>query len=111
MVFLFDLAFAVELLALGLGFAFLIYSYRNKGVGVALGKVAGYTITILAALSLLCTTYYGFKYLEAGYFKTPGSHKYMSRQYHRMQKHKPMMERMMQHRMEKMMKQMQKKDQ
>ena len=71
MTFLVDLAFAVELLAFGLGIAFLIWGYRSKGVGVGLAKVVGYIIAIAAVLGLSCTTFYGSKYWSAGYFSSP----------------------------------------
>ncbi len=71
MMFLLDLAFTVELLAFGLGIAFLIWAYRCQGKGAALAKVAGYIITIAAVLALICTTSYGFCYWSKGYFTSP----------------------------------------
>ena len=71
MKFLLDLAFAVELLAVGLGVAFLIWGYRNQGVGIALAKVTGYFITILAVIALLCSCAFGFKYWNDGHFNSP----------------------------------------
>ena len=71
MMFLLDLAFAMELIALGLGVGFLIWAYRTEGVGVAVAKVFGYIITIAAVSVLLCTSFYGVKYWGEGYFSTP----------------------------------------
>lgn len=71
MMFLLDFAFATVLIALGIGIAFLIWAYRNDGVGITLGKVFGYIITIAAVISLLCTSYYGITYWVEGYFKSP----------------------------------------
>ena len=71
MMFMLDMAFATQLLALGLGTALLIWAYRNKGVGVAFAKAIGYIITVLALLTMLCSLYYGFKYWGKGYFKSP----------------------------------------
>ncbi len=71
--FLFDLAFAVELIALGVGVILLVFAYRNEGAGVSLARLFGYIITIAAILSALCTTYYGICYWKQGYFKSPVS--------------------------------------
>jgi len=74
MMFLLDMAFAIELIALGMGISMLIWSFRNEGAGVTLAKVFGYIIAVAAILGALCTSYYGFSYLAKGYFKTPMSH-------------------------------------
>ena len=71
MMFLLDLAFAVELIALGVGVGFLVWAYRHDRAGIALAKVFGYIITIAAVLALSCTTYYGTNYWLKGYFKSP----------------------------------------
>lgn len=71
MMFLLDLAFAIELIALGVGVAFLVWAYRSEGAGIALARVFGYIITISAVFVLLCTTYYGTSYWAQGYFKSP----------------------------------------
>ena len=89
MMFLLDLAFAMELIALGLGISMLIWAYRNEGAGVALGKVFGYVISILAVLALLCTSYYGTQYWKEGYFKSPIAPMLMMKQ--QMMQHKGMM--------------------
>lgn len=89
MMFLLDLAFAAELIALGVGVGFLVWAYRNEGAGIALAKVFGYIITIAATLGLLCTIYYGTTYWSQGYFKTPMAS--MVTKQHMMQPH-PMMQ-------------------
>lgn len=71
MMFLLDLAFAAELIALGIGVALLVFAYRHEGAGVSLARAFGYIITIAAILSALCTTYYGICYWKQGYFKSP----------------------------------------
>lgn len=63
-----DLAFSVELLAIGLGVGFIIWGIRYEGAGANLAKVTGYFIAILAFLSLLCTSYYTIRYWESGYY-------------------------------------------
>ena len=37
MMFLLDLAFATELIALGVSVGFLIWAYRHEGAGIAVG--------------------------------------------------------------------------
>lgn len=71
MKFLFDLTFSIELIALGVGVAFLIWGYRNEGYTAGLGKVTGYIITILAALCLIWTAIYGLGYWNKGHFISP----------------------------------------
>lgn len=73
MMFLFDIAFATELVALGVGIVILIWSYRaDKGGARGLGKVFGYFITIVAALTLISTFFHGYKYWNSGYFQKGG---------------------------------------
>ena len=86
-----DLAFTAELIAIGVGAAFIIWAYRSEGAGLVLAKIVGYVILILAILTLLCTTYYATNYWAGGYFKTPVG-MYQSQQM--MQKHPMMMQRM-----------------
>jgi hypothetical protein len=71
MMFLLDLAFAVELIALGFGISILLWAYRNEGIGIAAAKLFGYIITIAAASVILCTSYYGVSYWVKGYFISP----------------------------------------
>lgn len=71
MMFLLDLAFATELIALGVGVGILVWAFRNDGAGVALAKFFGYVITIAAIFVLLCSSFYGVKYWAKGYFKSP----------------------------------------
>ena len=87
-----DLAFTVELLAIGLGVAFIIWSLRSEGAGVVTAKITGYFILILAVATLLCTSYYTLRYWEEGYFKGPHA---MHRQM--MKKHRMMKQRIQQH--------------
>lgn len=69
--FLMDLAFAAELIALALGVGLLVWAYRSEGAGVALARVFGYIITIAAILTALCTSFYGISYWMAGYYQSP----------------------------------------
>lgn len=75
MIFIFYLAFAVELVALGVGLGFLIWAYRKEGKGVGLAKVAGFIITIGIAFILLCTFCTGLKYWKhTGYMEQRGGY-------------------------------------
>jgi len=69
--FLLDLAFAMELVALGVGIGFIVWSSQNTGTGIFIAKTGGYFIAAAACLSLICTSYYGLNYWAKGYFKTP----------------------------------------
>lgn len=73
MMFLLDLAYGVEVLALGMGFAFLVWATQSQGEGQALAKTSGYIIAVLALLGILCTTYYGLSYWFRGHFTEPMS--------------------------------------
>lgn len=46
MMFLLDLAFAVELITLGFGISMLLWAYRREGVGIVVAKIFGFIITI-----------------------------------------------------------------
>lgn len=71
MIFLLHLAFAAEIIALGTGLAFLVWTRHNKGGGQPLAVFSGYLITTLALIGMLCTTYYGLSYWFKGYFTEP----------------------------------------
>ena len=71
MMFLFDLAFAVEVLAFGFGGYFLVWAASHEGAGVAIAKRIGHIVIALAILGMLCTLFYGTMYWTKGYFSTP----------------------------------------
>ena len=77
MVFLFDLALAAELLALGLGIILLVWAYRTEGVAVGVAKIFGFIIAIIAGLAILCTAYHGVKFMSKAYHSGFGMHKCM----------------------------------
>lgn len=64
---LLDLVYAVEVLALGMGFAFLVWAAQMQGYAKALAKSSGYVIVILTLLGLICTIYSGLLYWSKGY--------------------------------------------
>ncbi len=98
MTFLLDAAFAIELISLSLGAGLLIWSLRNQGTGVALGKVIGSLVLILSTFMLFCTTYSGLRYWAKGSFETSSDMTMGMRN--------EMMEKMMPFMMKKMMEQM-----
>lgn len=71
MMVLLDLVYAVEVLGLGMGFAFLVWAAQIQGYAKALAKSSGYVIIILTMLGLVCTVYSGFLYWSKGYFTDP----------------------------------------
>ncbi len=91
MMFLLDLAFANELIAMAVGVALLVWAFRNDGAGVKLARVFGYIITIAAVLGALCTSYFGSMYMFKGYFNKPMMMNMQMMNKQMMQQHKPMM--------------------
>lgn len=77
MIFVFFFAFAAGLVALGVGFAFLIWGYRKEGKCIGLSKVAGYIITIASAVILLCTLCTGFKVMKYAHMQGNGGKTYI----------------------------------
>lgn len=71
MLFLADTAFALELIALGVGFFVLLKAQKDEtGSYRGLGRVLGYFILILAFFALLCTSYYAVRNWEDGRFQS-----------------------------------------
>lgn len=64
-------AYSLELLVLATGFVLIYFGSKHSS---ALLKIGGYILTVITALNMLCTLYYGVRYWEDGYFKTPYSH-------------------------------------
>ncbi|NOZ04181.1 MAG: DUF4199 domain-containing protein [FCB group bacterium] len=69
MMFQADAAFALELIALGVGFWVLLKTRNNEAGNLkGFGTFIGYFIIVVAFLALLCTGYYTVRYWEDGYF-------------------------------------------
>lgn len=85
MVFLVDIAFAMEIIALAFGAAIIVFVKKNNKLNLGLSKFVGYAVMILAVLSMACTTFYGTKYWFEGYYKKPFVIKHKK---HRMWHHK-----------------------
>jgi hypothetical protein len=56
-----DLTFAVELIAVGIGAALMIFGQRNTGKGVLLARCAGLFVGFLALAALIVTVYFSFQ--------------------------------------------------
>ena len=74
MIFLADLAFAAELIALTMSVGLLIWAYRHDGNCIGFAKFFGYVIVILSIIAILCTSYYFMIYWFQGYFTLPKAH-------------------------------------
>lgn len=62
------IAYSLELLVLAAGLVLLHYGSQ---VASKLLKMGGAVLTVITVLNMLCTLYYGIRYWEDGYFKTP----------------------------------------
>jgi branched-subunit amino acid permease len=69
MIFILDIAVAMELFALAVGALLLVYSER--GTSSNIGKWVAYFVMVATALGLACTVYYGLKYRGQGAFDKP----------------------------------------
>ncbi len=72
LVFYADAAFALELIALGLGVFLIVWFRIHTEQAHKMCRFFAYLIIVLAILALLCTSYYSIKYWVAGYFRYPG---------------------------------------
>lgn len=81
MMFLADAAFALTLIALGIGFWVLLKTKNSEADNMkGFGTFLGYFIIVFAFIVLLCAGYYSLRYWEDGYFtKPPAGHMMMQR--------------------------------
>lgn len=63
MIFLFDLAFAMALIALVLGLALLIWGRRNSGPGVRTAKFFGFIIALASLFVAFCSGWHGAMFM------------------------------------------------
>jgi hypothetical protein len=61
-------AYSLELLVFGGGLVLIYFGVKQAS---QILKVGGYILTVLTALNMLCTLYYGVRYWQGGYYKTP----------------------------------------
>jgi len=79
-------AFGIELFCFAVGAGFLIWAFRNDGVGVVFAKVVGFFVMIVAVLAMMCTFMSSMKmkhyskFYSGGYHSTP-MHPYMYKRY------------------------------
>ena len=92
MVFQMETAFAMELIALVLGALLLVWS-AGQPVCQRCAKMIAYFAIVFSILSMLCTSFYSYKYWKAGAFKAPRKHKMMMQESGGMPPH---MQKMMQ---------------
>jgi len=71
MMFIFQSAEFLGLIALALGIMLIVWAKRNEGEGIGLAKVFGWLIVILAIFGMLCSAYYSVAYWYKGYYQTP----------------------------------------
>ena len=69
--FLFHISLALTYGVLLASAGLVIWSLRNKGAGCTFGKMIGSFVFILSLLSVLCTSYYGFRSWSQGYGNMP----------------------------------------
>ncbi len=66
--FMGDIAAMLEIALIGAGLIVLHFAHKD---GAKLLKSAAYIMLVGGILGLLCTTYYWFKYYQAGVFDVP----------------------------------------
>jgi len=72
MMFLADAAFALTLVALGIGFWVLLKAKKSEAENMkGFGTFLGYFIIVFAFIILLCAGYYTLRFWEDGYFSKP----------------------------------------
>lgn len=69
--FLFHVAFSLNMLALCAGTAVYIWSDRNNGAGSSLAKIIGTLVILFSVISIFCTVYFGMRYWAEGYYDNP----------------------------------------
>src|SRR3569833_478941 len=70
MMFIFHTAITLGFIALSFGTLLIVWAARNEGKGISFANGVGIIVVIFAVLSMLCSTYYVFKYWHKGYFET-----------------------------------------
>ena len=69
--FMFHVAFALDLIALSAGSALYVYSGRSNAAGTCYANTIAMLIIVFSITSTLCTSFYGVKYWLEGYFQNP----------------------------------------
>jgi hypothetical protein len=85
MMFLADAAFALTLIALGIGFWVLLKTKNSEANNLkGFGTFLGYFIIVFAFIILLCAGYYTVRYWEDGHFSKPHTGQMMMQRMHGM---------------------------
>lgn len=93
MVFHGDIAIALTLIALGVGYLVLVKARKQESNGTkTIGLIIGWIVIVVAAITLLCASYYSVRYWDDGAYSTPGP---MMMQWHGMSQGGPMAPGMM----------------
>lgn len=80
MVFHGDIAIAATLIALGVGYLVLVKARQQENNGTkTIGLIIGWVVMVVAAITLLCASYYSLRYWDDGYYSRPGSMMMQSR--------------------------------
>ncbi len=77
MMFLIHSAFALGLLALTGGAALYIWALRNQGAGTTLGRIVGFIVLIISAISLICSFYLGLMVWKEIYYLNAAQSQHM----------------------------------
>ena len=72
MVFHGDIAIALTLIALGVGYLVLVKARKQESSGTkTIGLIIGWIVIVVAAITLLCASYYSLRYWDDGYYGNP----------------------------------------
>lgn len=72
MVFQGDIAIALTLIALGLGYLVLVKAGKEEKNGSrTIGLIIGWIVIVIAAFTLLCASYYSLRFWDDGYYDNP----------------------------------------
>jgi len=72
MVFHGDIAIALTLIALGVGYLVLVKARKQEVSGTkTIGLIIGWIVIVVAAITLLCASYYSLRYWDDGYYGNP----------------------------------------
>ncbi|MCF7802195.1 MAG: hypothetical protein K9N34_09285 [Candidatus Marinimicrobia bacterium] len=72
MVFHGDIAIALTLIALGVGYLVLVKARKQENNGSkTIGLIIGWIVIVIAAFTLLCASYYTLRYWDDGYYSEP----------------------------------------
>ncbi|MCF7797697.1 MAG: hypothetical protein K9N11_08940 [Lentisphaeria bacterium] len=72
MVFHGDIAIALTLIALGVGYLVMVKAGKEENSGSrTIGLIIGWIVIVVAAITFLCASYYTVRYWDDGYYESP----------------------------------------